>query len=66
MMAILHSLRTKPYFQEVALVFDIKQGLNKIYRKLNKIKAKAKQGDVGCFTAVRLLLSQLQSYLSPR
>lgn len=46
MMAILHSLRTKPYFQEVVLVFDTKQGLNKIYRKLNKIKAQAKQGDV--------------------
>ena len=59
MMAILHSLRSKPYFAEVSLVFKVKQELNKIYRKLAKIKVAAKQGDVN---ALIVLDYYYQSY----
>ncbi|MCU7958909.1 MAG: DUF3087 domain-containing protein [gamma proteobacterium symbiont of Bathyaustriella thionipta] len=42
---ILNKLRSHPYMSEVVYVWDLKQQLNKIYRKQRKIEARVEQGD---------------------
>lgn len=39
--AILHTLKSKPFFKEIYYVWQLKQIQNLIYRKLNKIKIAA-------------------------
>ncbi len=41
----LNRLRGHPYLNEVTYVWDLKQMLNRIYRKQKKIEAAAEQGD---------------------
>ncbi len=41
----MNRLRRHPYLNEVAYVWDLKQMLNRIYRKQKKIEAAAEQGD---------------------
>ena len=45
LLMILHKLKVRPYFTEVVYVWDLKQELNKISRRINKVKAAAEQGD---------------------
>ena len=42
---MLNRLRSHPFFNEVAYVWDLKQMLNRIYRKQKKIEAAADKGD---------------------
>jgi len=43
--SILKMLRSHPYMYEVMYVWDLKQELNRIHRKLRKIEARAEQGN---------------------
>lgn len=41
-----HQLKQKPYFEDIAYVWALKQELTQINRRITKIKAAAEQGDV--------------------
>lgn len=41
----LQKIKVRPFFAEVLYVWNLKQELNKISRRINKIKAAAEQGD---------------------
>ncbi len=43
---VLHRYRQHEFMTEVVYVWELKQGLNKIYRKLRKIEAAKEDGDV--------------------
>lgn len=43
--AVLHQMRSKPLFNEIYYVWQLKQIQNLIYRKLTKVKEKASQND---------------------
>lgn len=51
--AILIKLKTHPKMLEVAYVWDLKQQLNRIYRKNRKLIAAAKQGNKGAMLALQ-------------
>lgn len=53
----LNRLRDRPWLAEVAYVWDLKQMLNRIYRKQKKIEAAAEQGDAN---AMQILNFQLE------
>ncbi len=53
----LNRLRGHPWLDEVAYVWDLKQMLNRIYRKQKKIEAAAEQGDRN---AMKILDFQLE------
>lgn len=54
---LLNRLRGHPWLDEVVYVWDLKQLLNRIYRKQKKIEAAAEQGDVN---AMKILDFQLE------
>lgn len=56
--AILHSLKESQFFKEIYYVWQLKQLQNKIFRKLTKIKADAKEGNEN---ALIILLYYYQS-----
>jgi Protein of unknown function (DUF3087) len=43
--AVLHRLRGHPYMTEVVYVWDLKQQLNRIHRRLNRIEPKTADGN---------------------
>jgi len=47
---VLRKLEAHPYFAEVAYVWHLKQELNQISRRMNKIKAAAQQGNQQAMT----------------
>jgi len=47
---VLRKLEVHPYFAEVAYVWNLKQELNQISRRMNKIKAAAQQGNQQAMT----------------
>lgn len=47
---VLRKLKMRPYFAELAYVWDLKQELNQIGRRMNKIKAAAQQGNQQAMT----------------
>ncbi len=53
----LNRLRGHPWLDEVAYVWDLKQMLNRIYRKQKKIEAAAEQGDLN---AMKIMNFQLE------
>jgi len=53
----MNRLRSHPYVNEVSYVWDLKQMLNRIYRKQKKIEAAAAQGDK---LALRIMNFQLR------
>ncbi len=53
----LNRLRGHPWLDEVVYVWDLKQMLNRIYRKQKKIEAAAERGDVN---AMKIMNFQLQ------
>ncbi len=48
----LQKLKHKPYFEEVAYVWALKQELNHINRHIHKIKAAAQQGDANAMVVL--------------
>ncbi len=48
----LQKLKHKPYFEEVAYVWALKQELNQITRRMRKIKAAAEQGDANAMAVL--------------
>ncbi len=50
---ILNKIRHHPYLQEVVYVWDLKQQLNKIYRKQRKIKEAVEQNNVTAMTIMQ-------------
>lgn len=50
---ILHKLREHPYMTEVSYVWELKQGLNQITRKMSALKTAAQQGDVNAMLALQ-------------
>lgn len=53
----LNRLRDHPWLDEVVYVWDLKQMLNRIYRKQKKIEAAAEQGDLN---AMKIMNFQLE------
>ncbi len=52
LISALQKLKHKPYFEEVAYVWALKQELNQITRRMRKIKAAAEQGDANAMTVL--------------
>ncbi|MEJ6476584.1 DUF3087 domain-containing protein [Pseudoalteromonas piscicida] len=50
---VLKKYKTHPYMTEVSYVWDLKQSLNKITRKMAKLKQAAEKGDVDAMTAIQ-------------
>ncbi|WP_440053732.1 DUF3087 domain-containing protein [Pseudoalteromonas sp. T1lg65] len=50
---ILKRYKHHPYMYEVSYVWDLKQSLNKITRKMRKLKAAAELGDIDAITAIQ-------------
>lgn len=50
---VLKKYKAHPYMTEVSYVWDLKQSLNKITRKMAKLKQAAQQGDVDAMTAIQ-------------
>lgn len=51
--ALLNKYRTHPYMTEVVYVWDLKQALNKINRKMRKLKAAAQEGNADAMIAMQ-------------
>jgi len=61
--AILHSVKNSAFFTEIYYVWQIKQLQNLVYRKLNRIKIAAKQGEEKALIILSFYYqSQLQVY----
>ncbi|WP_166424398.1 DUF3087 domain-containing protein [Paraglaciecola sp. 20A4] len=50
---LLHKYRTHDFMSEVVYVWDLKQALNKINRKMRKLKAAAEQGNANALIALQ-------------
>lgn len=50
---MLSKYREHPYLTEVVYVWELKKSLNKIARKLRKVEAAAKQGDIDAMLALQ-------------
>lgn len=50
---VLKKYKAHPFMTEVSYVWDLKQSLNKITRKMSKLKQAAQQGDVDAMTAIQ-------------
>lgn len=50
---VLNKYRGHPFMSEVSYVWDLKQNLNKITRKMAKLKQAAQQGNVSAMTAIQ-------------
>lgn len=62
--AIVYQLKTQPFFKEIYYVWQLKQLQNRIYRKLNKIRAAAATNDVNALITLLFYFTSLrQVYL---
>lgn len=61
--ALLHSFKKHPFFKEASYVWQVKQIQNLIYRKLNKIKQAAENGEEDALVILSFYYqSQIQVY----
>lgn len=62
--AIVYQLKTQPFLKEIYYVWQLKQLQNRIYRKLNKIKAAATSNDINALITLLFYFTSLrQVYL---
>ncbi|MGL4220308.1 MAG: DUF3087 family protein, partial [Shewanella sp.] len=62
--AIVYQLKTQPFLKEIYYVWQLKQLQNRIYRKLNKIKAAATSNDINSLITLLFYFTSLrQVYL---
>jgi hypothetical protein len=62
--AVIYHLKSRPFFNEIYYVWQLKQLQNRIYRKLIKIKAAASQNDVNALITLLFYYTSLkQVYL---
>ncbi|ABI39820.1 conserved hypothetical protein [Shewanella sp. MR-4] len=62
--AIVYQLKTQPFFKEIYYVWQLKQLQNRIYRKLNKIRAAATNNDINALITMLFYFTSLrQVYL---
>ncbi|MGL4750673.1 MAG: DUF3087 family protein, partial [Shewanella sp.] len=61
---IVYQLKTQPFLKEIYYVWQLKQLQNRIYRKLNKIKAAATSNDINSLITLLFYFTSLrQVYL---
>lgn len=61
---IVYQLKTQPFLKEIYYVWQLKQLQNRIYRKLNKIKAAATSNDINALITLLFYFTSLrQVYL---
>lgn len=53
----LHKYRSHPFMHEVVFVWDLKQALNKINRKMPKLKEASVKGDINAMIAIQFSFS---------
>uniref|UniRef100_Q0HSU4 DUF3087 domain-containing protein n=1 Tax=Shewanella sp. (strain MR-7) TaxID=60481 RepID=Q0HSU4_SHESR len=62
--AIVYQLKAQPFFKEIYYVWQLKQLQNRIYRKLNKIRAAAANNDINALITMLFYFTSLrQVYL---